>query len=209
MIGHSELQLPESVQTSRPWRIKEILGDFKLQDAWALPTPGGPDDFPKFLEQMTASDPSKFSSTPTRVLFAIRWKIGELLGWDDRGRPRRQGAEPPRPPPRRPPGRTAAAEGEFDALPFESIYLTDDEWAGEIANRTVHGVMHLGWVADPEMEGGYRGEMAVYVKSNGMFGSLYMAAIDPFRHYVVYPPMLKEMGRRWKRSKPRPEPART
>ena len=198
MISRSELQLPDSVHEARPWRIHGILSDFKLQDAWALPTPGGPDDFPRFLEQMAAGDPSKFSSTPARVLFAIRWKVGEWLGWDDedgglgarvtslRDRlPEDLRDGPPLP--------------EFDALPFESLYLTDDEWAGEIANRTVHAVMHLGWVADPEVKGGYRGEMAVYVKSNGVLGSLYMAAIDPFRHYVVYPPMLKEMGRRWQR----------
>ena len=55
---------------------------------------------------------------------------------------------------------------EFDALPFTPLYLLDDEWAAEIANRTVHGVMHLGWVQDES--GGYRGQMAVYVKPNGL-----------------------------------------
>jgi hypothetical protein len=28
---------------------------------------------------------------------------------------------------------------DFDALPFTSLYLVDDEWAAEIVNRTVHG----------------------------------------------------------------------
>jgi hypothetical protein len=37
---------------------------------------------------------------------------------------------------------------EFDALPFTSLYLLDDEWAAEIANRTMQGVMHIGWVSD-------------------------------------------------------------
>ena len=92
----------------------------------------------------------------------------------------------------------AGLEGgpEFRALPFSSLYLTDDEWAGEIANRTMHGVMHLGWV--PDGEGGYRGQMAVLVKPNGRFGEAYMAAIRPFRHRVVYPPMLRELGHRWR-----------
>src|SRR6516225_7693649 len=52
----------------------------------------------------------------------------------------------------------------FDALPFTSLYLLDDEWAAEIANRTMHGVMHLGWV--PDGTGGYCGQMAVLVKPN-------------------------------------------
>ena len=28
-------------------------------------------------------DPSQSSARPARALFAIRWKIGGLLGWDD------------------------------------------------------------------------------------------------------------------------------
>ena len=39
--------------------------------------------------------------------------------------------------------------------------------------------------------------MAVYVKPNGRFGRAYMAAIMPFRHVVVYPPMLRDLERRW------------
>ena len=39
--------------------------------------------------------------------------------------------------------------------------------------------MHLGWI--PDIDGGYRGQMAVYVKPNGLLGDAYMAAIKPFR----------------------------
>jgi hypothetical protein len=39
--------------------------------------------------------------------------------------------------------------------------------------------------------------MAVYVKPNGLLGTGYMTAIAPFRHLVVYPPMMREMGRAW------------
>ncbi len=39
--------------------------------------------------------------------------------------------------------------------------------------------------------------MAVYVKPNGLFGQAYMLAIRPFRHLIVYPPMLRQIGRRW------------
>ena len=79
---------------------------------------------------------------------------------------------------------------ESRALPFTQLYLIDDEWALEMANRTVHGVMHLGWV--PDDAGGYRGQMAVLVKPNGAFGAAYMAAIAPFRHLLVYPRLMRE-----------------
>ena len=85
---------------------------------------------------------------------------------------------------------------EFDALPFTPLYLTDDEWAAEIANETVHGVMHIGWV--PDGTGGFRGQMAVLVKPNGLFGTAYLAAIKPFRHLIVYPPMLREGAQAWR-----------
>jgi hypothetical protein len=92
--------------------------------------------------------------------------------------------------------RDGPAGPDLHAVPFTSVYLTDDEWAAEMANRTVHGVMHIGWVRDEA--GGYRGQMAVLVKPNGLFGRAYMAAIAPFRHLVVYPTRIPSIGRRWR-----------
>ncbi len=40
------------------WRINEIVPDFTLEDVWALPVDGGPDDFPKLLELATSLDPA-------------------------------------------------------------------------------------------------------------------------------------------------------
>jgi hypothetical protein len=40
--------------------------------------------------------------------------------------------------------------------------------------------------------------MAVLVKPNGPLGHAYMAAIMPFRHLVVYPPMLRDIEREWR-----------
>jgi hypothetical protein len=93
----------------------------------------------------------------------------------------------------------------FDVLPFTSLYLLHDEWAAEIANRTVHGVMHLGWV--PDGAGGYRGQMAVLVKPNGLLGTVYMAAIKPFRYLIVYPALMREIGRDWRTHATDPTPA--
>ena len=55
--------------------------------------------------------------------------------------------------------------------------------------------MHIGRISDET--GGYRAQMAVLVKPNGLLGSLYMAAIRPFRRLIVYPPMLRQIERRW------------
>jgi hypothetical protein len=189
------LRLPSSAHTSRPWRIHELTRDFRLEDVWALPTPGGPDDFPRLVRGIASGDPSRGSSRPARTLWAIRWKVGALLGWD--GPETGLGSRVPTLRNRlRVDLRDGPSGPDFEALPFTSVYLIDDEWAAEIANRTVHGVMHVGWV--PDGAGGYSGQMAVYVKPNGLVGTAYMAAIRPFRHLIVYPPMLRQIGRIWR-----------
>jgi hypothetical protein len=188
------MRLPNTAHTSRPWRIHELTGDFRLEDVWALPTPGGPDDFPRLVEKAVSGDPAQGGSRAARALWAIRWKVGELFGWDDPDAG--LGSRVPTLRDRLPADLRDAPSGPaFETLPFTSLYLIDDEWAAEIANRTVHGVMHLGWVSDGT--GGYRGQMAVLVKPNGLFGAAYMAAIRPFRHLIVYPPMIRRIEREW------------
>ena len=198
------MRLPNEAHTSRPWRIHELTPDFRLYDVWALPTPGGPDDFPRLVRQFAVGDTATNPSRIARTLFAIRWKLGELLGWDDPDSG--VGSRVPTLRDRLPADlRDGPAGPEFDTLPFRSVYLTEDEWAAEMANRTVHGVMHIGWV--PDEAGRYRGQMAVLVKPNGLFGRAYMAVIAPFRHLIVYPPLMREIGQEWRAGTPHDPPA--
>ena len=186
------MRLPDDAHTSRPWRIHEIAPDFRLEDVWALPVTGGPDDFPRLVEGFAAGDPSRGSSGAVRTLWWLRWKIGELLGWDDPDDG--VGSRVPTLRDRLPADLRDGPPGpDFAALPFSSLYLTDDEFAAEIANRTMHGVMHIGRV--PDAAGGFRAQMAVLVKPNGLLGRGYMAAIKPFRHLIVYPAMMRRIER--------------
>jgi Protein of unknown function (DUF2867) len=193
------MRLPDTAHTSQPWRIHELTGDFRLEDVWALPTPGGPDDFPRVVQGfpqlargLDAADASPGFSRVARALWAIRWKLGALLGWDrpDRG----LGSRVPTLRDRLPADLRDTPSGP-DLDRFTSLYLLEDEWAAEIANRTMHGVLHLGWV--PDQAGGYRAQMAVLVKPNGRLGKLYMAAIRPLRHLIVYPALLRGIEREW------------
>ncbi len=190
------MRLPRTAHTTRPWRIHAIAYDFRVEDVWALPTPGGPDDFPRLVRVFSDGGPSReepFPASPVaRVLFAVRWKLGALFGWDrpDAGLGTRV-----------PTLRDRLPEDLRGELPpsrnprFTAVYQTGDEWAAEIANRTMHGVLHLGWV--PDGSGGHRGQMAVLVKPGGPFGHLYMAAIKPFRYLGVYDSLLRAIGTRW------------
>jgi Protein of unknown function (DUF2867) len=196
------VRLPATAHTERPWRIHDIVRDFRLEDVWALPTPGGRGDFPRLVDWFASGDPTHDLPRPARALFAIRWKAGELLGWD---RPAAGvGSRVPTLRDRLAPDLREGSSGpEFDALPFTALYLTDDEFAAEITNRTMHGVLHLGWV--PDANDRYRGQMAVLVKPNGRLGSAYMTAIRPFRHLVVYPALLRHMERGWPSGDPTPK----
>src|SRR5213076_835324 len=64
--GGARMRLPNTAHTSRPWRIHELTGDFRLEDVWALPTPGGPDDFPRLVQMMASTDSSDTSSPVVR-----------------------------------------------------------------------------------------------------------------------------------------------
>jgi hypothetical protein len=199
------MRLPDTAHTSRPWRIHELTGDFRLEDVWELPARGGPGDFPRLVEMIASMDASRSSSRAVRTLFAIRWKIGELLGWDESDAGPDSNAPTLRD--RMPPDLRDAPRPGFDALPFTSLYMLDDEFAAEAANRTMHGVIHIGRI--PLANGEFRAQMAILVKPNGRLGSAYMAAIRPFRHLIVYPALMREQERRWlaRRGGPAPAPS--
>jgi len=204
------IKLPNSEHESRPWRIREIAPDFTLEDVWALPVRGGAEYFQTLLELMATSDPANAESLPTRVLWRLRDRLGS---WFDLGRIStaseggRDGAAGKLPIPgtgetslreRLPDDlRDTATELHFASLPFEPLFRTDDEFAAELSNRTVHGAMHLAWV--DQGEGRYQGQMAVYVKPRGRLGKGYMALIAPFRHWIVYPALMRQTERMWSR----------
>jgi hypothetical protein len=189
------MRLPNAVHESRPWRIRQIAPDFTLVDAWALPVHGGAGDFPALLEVMASLDPAHGASLVTRLLFRVRWCLGRWFGWDDAAARPIPGKDESSLAERLPDDlRGTAADLQFGSR-FAPLYRTDTEFAAEISNQTVHGVMHLAWV--DRGEGRYQGQMAVYVKPRGRLGKQYMAFIAPFRHWVVYPALLRQIERAW------------
>jgi hypothetical protein len=88
------MRLPNTAHTSQPWRIHELTPDFRLEDVWALPTPGGPDDFPRWCGRRRPTTPARSTrkgryvgdgsrgalSRVSRALFALRWKLGDVSG---------------------------------------------------------------------------------------------------------------------------------
>ena len=187
-------KLPVSAHRDAPWRIHEIAPDFEIEDVWSYCAPGaGPDDFGAMLEAIRAAGGPGSSSRLTRALFDLRWRIGRLLGWDKERDGLGARVESLRG--RLPEDLRGTAESDPPGSPFTSIYRLPREAALEIANATVHAVMHLGWA---EGDDGWELRMAVLVRPNGWFGRLYLAAIRPFRLFVVYPAMTRQWEGAWR-----------
>lgn len=198
------MRIPDRAHTSQPWRIREIAADFAIEDVWALPAHGRAEDFPALIELMSSEEPAGTGSMATRVL----WRVRDLLGsWFDLGRisVAADGTSQGLPIPgatetslreRLPDDlRGTATDVTFHDLPFVPLYRTDKEFAAEISNRTMHGVLHLAWVQ--EGADSFQGQMAVYVKPRGRLGRTYMALIKPFRYAIVYPALMRQIGRTW------------
>lgn len=64
--------------------------------------------------------------------------------------------------------------------------------------------MALFAVALTETLVGYRLYLGVYVQPVSRLTSLYMALIDPFRRFIVYPAVLRRIRRAWVERYPRP-----
>ena len=189
------MRLPDTEFTERPWRIHDLTTDFELEDVWALDTPGGPDDLGLLVEQM-CGDGKDFKPSPAyRLLFAVRWQLGRLLGWDQEKHG--VGARHPSLRDRLPPDLRDGPRGpDPQRMPMKSVYLTSNEWVTEIGNRTVQAAMHVGWV--PDGRGGYSAQMAVLVKKNDWLGRVYMPLILPLRRVFVYPSLLKALSGGWR-----------
>ena len=89
---------------------------------------------------------------------------------------------------------------------FRTVYLRPGEALFEVRNATVHAHVCMALVP---IAAGYRLYWGVYVAPVSWFTPLYMAAIEPFRRFVVYPAIFASYRRAWQRRYGAPEPSAT
>jgi hypothetical protein len=198
------MKVSDDVLKTQRWIIADIVHDFDVEDVWALPIDGGADDFGAVIDLMSFIDFPASAPLPVRLLWGIRDLLGRMFGLgristsaDDAG------VWPPVPGTGersltgRVPAelRDTATDSRLAGKPFRPLYLTDTEFADEISNRTMYGVMHLAWV--DQGDGRYQGQMTVYVKPRGAVGKAYMAFIKPFRYAIIYPALMRYLERTW------------
>jgi hypothetical protein len=196
------VSLPHGSLQAKPWLIDEIAPDFRLLDVWALPVEGGRDDFAAFIDVVATLHLIDVSAL-SRALFWVRFRMGAWFGWDDPNKKRPiPGSAETTLKARLPEALRESMEkrriGESARQARShllTVYSIEDEWAAEISNDTVHGVIHLAWI--DRGAGRYNAQMRIYVNPRGMLGEMYVKLIQPFRHLIVYPALIRQIGRVW------------
>jgi len=192
------MRLETRQHAAQPWCVHGRLDDFTLDEVWAYPftaDPAAGEDFALFCAM--AREGNARPEGVAGLLVALRERLGRLFGWDraDRALPVPGCAElslRDRFPELDRDGR--ADEGP-DPFGLTLVYETDCERLLELSNSTVHAALHVGWVEHDDGSAG--AELAVYWKPRGRLGRLYMAAIAPFRVFVVYPALMRRVAAEW------------
>jgi hypothetical protein len=173
--------------------VHSFLADVALRDVSAIDLPGGgPDRSISDVRALLFRDSALAATLPLRILFSIRLRLGRLFGWDRtiHNHPEDSHLEKLSDDQR---DRSLADPGVADGA-FRLLYLFPKEALGEIRNATVHA---FSCMAIRRTETGYRFYWAIYVKNVSRFTPVYMALIEPFRRFAVYPAILRRLRTSW------------
>jgi hypothetical protein len=173
--------------------VHGFLADVPLHDVSAIDLPGGGEGRKVVdVRSLFVDDPIQEGNGLTRFLFSLRWRVGAIFGWD------RQGSGLPEDSyvhrwARIDGGRSLIAPGTKDG-PFHVVYHFPSEALSEIRNATVHAFLCSALVPRAE---GYRLYWAVFVTPVSRWTTVYLAMIEPFRRFIVYPSLLRRIRRAW------------
>jgi Protein of unknown function (DUF2867) len=173
-------------------RCHGVLADVSLHDVWAIPLAGGGPG--RTVSDVRAVSPigGSPSNIAVRGLVALRRAVGRRAGWD-RERDDWSGESYVHRLSDEDRSRSLIAPGTREGS-FRLLYLFPNEALAEVRNATVHAFLATVLVA---RAGGYTLYWAIYVKPVGPLTPVYMAIIDPFRRFVVYPALIRQTQAAW------------
>jgi hypothetical protein len=183
---------PEEFQ-GIPLRAHSLLAGVPLHDVWSVDLPRDrPGRTILDLRTLLAGKSLRNANPAVRFLFALRFRLGRVFGWD----------------------RVPAEAGEESLLhqlspadreaslvtpgtregPFQVLFVSRREAIAEIRNATVHGFSVFALLERPT---DYRLYWAIYVRPVGGTTAWYMRLIDPFRRTIIYPAVLRHIKTLW------------
>jgi hypothetical protein len=197
------LRIPKREFEQIPLHVHDVLAGLPIHDVWAVDLVHWRSDIT--LREFLDTTPLHAIPTSllTRALLRLRSSIGRLLGWDTTTR--REQKQP------------LSESGADQDSTFKSqisdtdqqkcliepgsvkkglqaVYSFTNEHIFELTNKTVHAALAVVLV---EKEHAYRLYLGVLVANVGWWTPYYMAAIAPFRRWIVYPSLLRGIHTRW------------
>jgi uncharacterized protein DUF2867 len=177
-------------------RCHSLLEDVPLHDVWAIPLEGGgPGRTMQEARAVLLGDRRPPLNAAARGLFKLRWALGRGFGWDRERHDSSAASYLHR--------LTEADRAQSEVAPgtregaFRVLYVFRNEAVYEIRNATVHGFLALALTPRP---GGYTLYLAIYVLSVSALTPFYMALIDPFRRFIIYPALGRQAQQAWFRA---------
>jgi hypothetical protein len=176
-----------------PLRVHSFLRDVPLHDVWVIDRPGGREGI-TLQEFRRRSGAGRTGDTPyaTKALVQFRFLLGRIFRLD-RPRPGQKSASYIRLLNEADRAGSLVPPGSKDGI-FDVIYVFRDEMLLEIINATVHAFSAQTLT---RTSAGYRLYWAIYVKPVRWITPAYMALIDPFRRWIVYPQVLGKVREQW------------
>lgn len=170
-------------------RAHELLRGVPLHDVSVMDLPGGGEG--RTVGEVRALMQDMTPGPVVSGLMGLRHAVGDLLRWDT--------------------AEACATDSFVSRVPerdrlaseivpgtqlgmFRVLYQFPRESVSEIRNATVQAFLCTALVPTSS---GYRFYWAVYVKSVSWLTPLYLAAIEPFRRWLVYPSMLRRLRAAW------------
>jgi len=171
-------------------RAHQLLGDVPLYDVSIVDLPGGGDG--RSVADVLRLQATTPRSPVERALYGVRHALGRAFHWDEvRLSPQdslvSRLSETDRRDSEIPPGTPDGA--------FRVVYRFRNEQLSETRNATVQGYV---CIAIAPRSSGYRFYFAVYVIPVSWLTRPYLALIEPFRRFLLYPAMLRRIQNAWR-----------
>lgn len=201
------MMINKKIHLAHLWKVNKIANDFILWDVWEIPITANnskTENFQSFYKiVLELIKKMQTKTTLVSFLFTIRFWISKIFPLDKnintlpipgcqettiKSRLTKQDIEKSKA------GKAIKSIGTD--LEFRPVYLFEDESLHELSNDTVHGLIHVGWIK--KNDNYYTATLAIYVIPRGIYGKIYLKLIEPFRHHIVYPAMMKAIKAQWK-----------
>jgi hypothetical protein len=173
--------------------VHSFLVGVPLHDVSAIDLPGGgPNRTISDIRALLSPENMVTSNILVRVLFALRSLLGQVFGWDRTAHSHAEESyaqhltDSQR-------ARSLVDPGTFEG-PFQLVYVFPREALSEVRNATVHAFSCMALCCTTS---GYRFYWAIYVRNVSRLTPVYMALIEPFRRFVVYPSILRRLRASW------------